>query len=193
MIYLYVKTHNITGLKYLGKTKSKDPVAYRGSGLRWTRHIKKHGYDVTTYVIFQSEDPEEIKQMGLHYSRLWNVVESEEWANLREESGDGGWNFHKNKPKIMKVVREKYGVDYISQSPEIKLKKTFTNRTKHGKDHYFQTEEFKAAKNKRNLEKYGSTSPAAGRFWITDGANSKTIRPSDDIPLGWYKGRTIIK
>lgn len=68
MIYLYVKTHNVTGLKYLGKTKSKDPFRYRGSGKVWQRHIKKHGYDVTTEILFQSEDPEEIKQMGLYYS-----------------------------------------------------------------------------------------------------------------------------
>ena len=41
--YLYVKTHRITGLKYLGKTK-QDPYKYRGSGVYWTSHIKKHGY-----------------------------------------------------------------------------------------------------------------------------------------------------
>ena len=38
MIYLYKKTHNKTGLKYLGKTISKDPYTYSGSGVYWTRH-----------------------------------------------------------------------------------------------------------------------------------------------------------
>jgi len=42
-IYLYKKTHNITGLQYLGKTISKDPYSYTGSGVRWTNHLKKHG------------------------------------------------------------------------------------------------------------------------------------------------------
>jgi hypothetical protein len=92
MIYLYVKTHNLTGLKYLGKTTSKDPHKYPGSGLRWTRHLKKHGYDYTTEIIFESEDKEEIKQEGLKYSCLWNIEESPDWANLKPESGEGGFS-----------------------------------------------------------------------------------------------------
>ena len=43
MIYLYIKTHNVTGLKYLGKT-TQDPYKYKGSGKRWTNHINKHHF-----------------------------------------------------------------------------------------------------------------------------------------------------
>lgn len=32
-----------------------------------------------------------------------------------------------------------------------------------------------------------------GTFWITDGVNSKKIKKNEDIPNGWYKGRTIIQ
>lgn len=39
--HLYKKTHNITGLKYLGQT-TKNPYKYRGSGTYWKRHIKIH-------------------------------------------------------------------------------------------------------------------------------------------------------
>jgi len=45
-IYLYLKTHNITGLKYLGKT-TQEPHKYWGSGIDWLLHIKKYGYNVT--------------------------------------------------------------------------------------------------------------------------------------------------
>jgi hypothetical protein len=41
MIYLYLKKHNKTGLKYLGKTISNDPYSYQGSGKVWRRHIEK--------------------------------------------------------------------------------------------------------------------------------------------------------
>lgn len=34
-IYLYVKRHNATGLRYLGKTTAKDPYRYKGSGVEW--------------------------------------------------------------------------------------------------------------------------------------------------------------
>jgi hypothetical protein len=89
MIYLYIKTHNITKLKYLGKTE-KDPFSYTGSGKYWLRHIKKHGNDVSTQIIYQTEDLQEFRRVALEYSKKYNIVESKEWANLIEESGDGG-------------------------------------------------------------------------------------------------------
>ena len=90
MIYLYVKTHNKTGLKYLGKTVYDDVDSYQGSGKIWKRHIKKHGYNVTTEIIFVTDSKDEIKEKGIYYSNLWNIVESDDWANLKPEEGDGG-------------------------------------------------------------------------------------------------------
>lgn len=89
MYYLYVKTHIKTNLKYLGYTK-RDPYKYKGSGIRWLNHVNKHGYDVWTNIIFQTELKKEITLKGKEYSLLWNVVESNDWANLTIEQGDGG-------------------------------------------------------------------------------------------------------
>lgn len=94
MYYLYVKTHNITNLKYLGKTSRKDPHKYKGSGVRWTNHIKKHGYDVTTEILLATEDRELLSKAGQYYSGLFDVVKSEKWANLMEETGTGGDTSH---------------------------------------------------------------------------------------------------
>lgn len=88
MFYLYVKEHNITGLKYLGQT-CQDPYKYRGSGKYWKAHIKKHGYNVNTKILLVSENLNDIKITGLFFSKLWNIVKSSEWANLNEESGTG--------------------------------------------------------------------------------------------------------
>jgi hypothetical protein len=90
MYKLYVKTHNITGLKYLGKTNNKNPHKYRGSGTYWKRHIAVHGYDVTTEILLITDDYDELKETGKFFSRLWGVVRSNEWANLMDEKGDGG-------------------------------------------------------------------------------------------------------
>jgi len=89
-IYLYVKTHNKTGLKYLGKTIKKDPHKYTGSGTRWLNHLKKYGFDYTTEIIRECQSEEELLEWGLYYSQLWNVAGSPEWANLKEEAGEGG-------------------------------------------------------------------------------------------------------
>lgn len=93
IIYLYKKTHNKTGLNYLGKTTQQDPYRYQGSGTYWRLHIAKHGYDVTTEILKECATNDEVKEWGIHYSNLWNVVESDDWANLREEMGDGVANY----------------------------------------------------------------------------------------------------
>jgi hypothetical protein len=88
-IYLYLKTHNKTGLKYLGKT-TKDPFLYKGSGSVWKHHIAKHGYDVSTEILFESTSKEEFKEVAIKFSKLHNIVESSEFANLTTEEGQGG-------------------------------------------------------------------------------------------------------
>jgi hypothetical protein len=90
IIYLYVKTHNKTGLKYLGQTSATDPHRYPGSGVYWKLHLEKHGYDYTTEILKECQSKEELKELGTYYSNLWNIVESDEWANLKIEQGDGG-------------------------------------------------------------------------------------------------------
>ena len=86
MIYLYIKTHNITGLKYFGKT-TQNPFKYKGSGKYWKAHLKKYGYDVSTEIIFETENLDEIQKVALNFSKENNIVISNEWANLIEENG----------------------------------------------------------------------------------------------------------
>jgi len=87
-IYLYKKTHRKTGLQYLGITRQEDPHAYPGSGLYWTRHLKENGYDYDTEILLETSSKEELKEVGLYYSNLWNIVESDSWANLMPEAGE---------------------------------------------------------------------------------------------------------
>lgn len=89
-IYLYVKTHNATGLKYFGKTTKPDPHKYLGSGKYWKRHIKKHGNDITTEIVGVFDSAEECQEFALKFSKQNNIVDSELWANLQEENGLDG-------------------------------------------------------------------------------------------------------
>ena len=107
MNYLYLKTHE-TGLKYLGKTKA-DPFKYKGSGTTWTSHLKEHGNNVTTEILFQTEDMEEFKEVALSYSHKWNVVESPEFANRIHEKGTaGGGKPSEEGKQALREAREKY-------------------------------------------------------------------------------------
>lgn len=101
--YLYVKTHNITGLKYLGQTTAKNPYKYSGSGVYWKSHLAKYGSDFTTEIIKECTNKEDLRYWGKYYSDLWNIVESNYWANLKEEVGDGG----RQSEEVRKVIGEK--------------------------------------------------------------------------------------
>lgn len=113
--YLYVKTHNITGLKYLGQTSSNNPSVYKGSGKYWRAHLNVHGFNIKTEILRECATKEEVKYWGKHFSTLWNIVSSNEWANLAVENGYGGAtrNGMKNKPRSLesraKTVRANIG------------------------------------------------------------------------------------
>jgi len=130
-IYLYVKTHTITGLKYLGKTNSKDPHKYPGSGTYWVRHLKKHGYNYTTDILKECTSKEEVAEFGLYYSELWNVVESNEWANLKPESGNGG-SFKQTTESIAKMLTTRKSNNTLSTNSPESIAKGLATRSANG-------------------------------------------------------------
>jgi hypothetical protein len=88
--WLYIKQHNITGLKYFGKTSSKDPHRYLGSGTYWRAHLKKHGRQVSTIWCQLFTEKDKLIEYALTFSKLHNITESNEWANLKPENGLDG-------------------------------------------------------------------------------------------------------
>lgn len=133
-IYLYLKTHNITGLKYLGQT-TQDPFVYKGSGIRWINHIEKHGNDVTTEIIRECENKTELEQWGIYYSNLWNIVESEYFANLCMETGRGPVG-HKHSEE----TKRKIGLAHKGKKRPEFSKKTREKMSKAFKDRVFTDE-----------------------------------------------------
>lgn len=94
---LMVKTHKVTGLKYLCVTGKDDFYDYPGSGVYWKKHLRIHGRLFDTKLIYESNNMQEFSDMCIYYSRLWNVVNAinqqgqKIWANLIIENGlDGG-------------------------------------------------------------------------------------------------------
>jgi hypothetical protein len=168
MLYLYVKTHNITGLKYLGKT-SQNPHEYKGSGKRWKLHLKKHGNNVSTEVLLQTESKIELKETGIYYSLMWNVVESDQWANLKIEEGDGGgkcYNHNSNK-----INASKGGMERARLIRDNKIDATPWNKgVKIGP----QSEETKKKKGASHTGMKRQYRPDGSWFWI---------KPRQQIPL----------
>lgn len=130
--YLYVKTHNVTGLKYFGKTTS-NRKRYRGSGHHWLRHIAKHGYDVTTEIVGYFTDQGECMKFALEFSEKHNIVESPGWANLMPENGLSGGDVMSGRSaeeRKSTVAKRKKTMDQKSPEELVEIKKKNSINTK---------------------------------------------------------------
>lgn len=195
-IYLYLKTHNKTGLKYLGKTTSNDPHSYKGSGKVWRRHIKKHGYDVTTEILFETTDPIELKEIGTYYSKLWNIAESKEFANIVIESGDGGampWT-SESRQKLSKTNKGKKHTEEAKKNYSAAQRKQAAHLSKKMKEFLSIPENYEKRYNQltSNWSKHGHREKISKIMsslkWCNDGVRNyrKSVVP-DDMVLGRLK------
>jgi hypothetical protein len=87
---LLIKTHNITGLKYLCYTRKNNINSYLGSGKEWKKHLKKYGNNISTQLIFETNSKKKFIDFSTKKSKELNIVNSKEWSNLKLEAGDGG-------------------------------------------------------------------------------------------------------
>jgi hypothetical protein len=88
---LLVMEHNITGLKYFCKTTMLDRVhRYKGSGLAWTKHLRKNGFDVKAGILGFYVDEKQCLEAAKKFSQENNIVDSNEWANAVVETGKNG-------------------------------------------------------------------------------------------------------
>lgn len=166
--YLYVKTHNVTGLKYFGKTTS-NRNRYRGSGHYWVRHIKKHGYDVTTEILGYFTDQNDCVKFATEFSISNNIVESKEWANERIENGlDGGDTVSQKDEHSIKLIVEKRKTTMKSKTPE-------------------ELEEIRQ-KNSQGVKKYIDENPEARQI-----SAKKILEKRKSNGLPWHSEETVKK
>lgn len=212
--YLYVKTHNKTNKKYLGKT-TKDPHRYHGSGIDWIEHLKEHGKDVTTEVIFECESISEFREMGEYYSDLWNIVESSEWLNRIPERGSGGSGV-KGSVHYLKVPEDKRK-EYAARGGKVGGKVCFIekkgifSRTKEEMIEFGKKEgykggrasfekkkgffnEFHSSKAQRKIYAIMGGKESRGKIWVTHITTKQTkrIKPEESerfLSTGWKLGR----
>eukprot|EP01083_Nonionella_stella_P012785 36150_1 len=89
---VYVKTHNITGLKYMGKSilpTYAQVHKYYGSGPVWLDECRQHGFDYSTEIIGEFNDAIECYNFCIAYSKEHDIKKSDEWANKMWEDGLG--------------------------------------------------------------------------------------------------------
>ena len=129
---LYIKRHSITGLKYLGKTVKKNPYAYNGSGKYWKHHINKYGIDniETLWVSEEFTDKDSLLEFATFLSEELNIANSDEWANLKPETGlDGGVGNGKYNPMYGKYAENNPNFGKIpTQETKLKISKALKGK-----------------------------------------------------------------
>lgn len=185
VIYLYLKTHNVTGLKYLGMT-IKDPFKYRGSGLYWNKHIKLHGNDVNTLILKICSTNEELVKFGLYYSNLWNIVESVDFANLVPELGNNSSGMLNKKHKV--CTKEKISQTLMCHNVTDKTREKISitrkelgyiawNKGKKNEYNIFTEEQ----KKDRSLNNFGVNNPFYGKQHTDEFKNNQRTNQKTQI------------
>ena len=164
-VCLYIFTHNITGLKYFGKTiNSFDEMSllnYGGSGVYWKKHIKKHGKDLSVE-IYGIHHISKVKDIAVKFSEDNNIV------NALNESGN------RKGRKIWANSEYETGLSYIQKGHKWS-KNAINKRTESRKGTPFSLEAIQNfIKGRQKIDESGIT--AATRSGITLSENlSETV------------------
>lgn len=130
-------------------------------------------------------DEESIREAARSFSKLWNIVESENWLNLIEENGtDGGDTIskHPNRKNIVqkiskKMVQHKWWNNGITQ---VFLPKPPDGTFTLGRLHF------------NNLGAQIGADVQKQKIWVNNGLTEMMVLPIL-IPNGFTKGRLKIK
>lgn len=197
--YLYVKTHNQTGLKYFGKTTSADPHKYKGSGVYWARHIKQHGNDVATTITGYYDDEVKCRAAADKFCKENQIVESPEWANLKLETLEGGFDHIHSKGISSEYMKDRwksheYRAEMSQMSKGIwddnRHKKMISDRERYWTDDAKKNMSLKMKGNKNSLGVKQQP-----RVYVTNGVDTRGIPPDtlEDFLTaneGWRQGMT---
>jgi hypothetical protein len=179
-IYLYIKIHTKTGLKYFGKTINKNPYKYPGSGKRWRAHLEKHGYEYSTEIYGTYTNKEECRIAAIEFSEKHKIVESSEWANLKIECLDGG-----------DTSKTQGYIDSFHKIGENGRKSKWWNNGSHQTFSEFPPNE-SYVRGRLKFNNVGAKKGAEiqkGKFWVNNHKEEKMIAPTEKMPNGFEIGR----
>lgn len=145
----------------------QDPYKYNGSGVYWKRHLKQYGTDITTEILKECESYGELSKFGKYYSDLWDIVESDNFANLVPELGENSSGMKGKKHSEFSKLQTKNSLlgHIVTEETKEKLKKSLKgnipwNVGMKGEYSLFTEEE----KNRRSLKYSGEGNPFFGKI-----------------------------
>lgn len=201
--FIYKTTNNLNGEYYIGMHSTNNiKDGYMGSGKRLRRSLNKYGKENFTFEIiehlFSRED------LVNRESEIVNeeLISDKNCLNLRT-GGTGGFSqeqqiINSKKAIIRKNEIKKSNPNWQKQLNEKTaegLRRYYSKNNQkgffRGKKHTIEAKHTIGLKNKVN--QLGDKNSQFGTMWITNGIKNKKINNCSDLPIGWYRGRTMKK
>lgn len=196
LYFLMIKTHNKTNLKYLCFHYGSRDNCYRynGSGSYWTAHLSKHGKDISTEILFESSNRDEVSKRGIELSKELDIVRSKEYANLTIEDAQTTAEplqrpeVRKKRNESMIIRIKKYGLTEKEKEAKLKSVKAMqtskireraanTLRVRLATGHRTEKEQQKGLKRKKRIQTEGFTEAERKSFLETSKRQKgKTMR-----------------
>ena len=188
---VYKITNKLNGKFYIGKHKTQNLYDdYMGSGKLIKNAIKKYGSENFVKEILEFFNTEE--EMNFAERKLV-VIDSKISYNLAP-GGYGGTSFcsEETREKLSNAASKRKGNISVSANARKNLSIAAKRRTVQGfagKRHSETT--LLKMQEKHKGRGIGEANSQHGTFWITDGLLNKKMPKDSEIPLGWYKGRSL--
>lgn len=203
--FIYKTTNLINGKFYIGMHSTSDlNDGYIGSGKRLRRSINKYGkenFKMEILEYYPDRCSLKEREKDLVNEEMINNIEC---LNLKC-GGDGG-NLGKNgehlggdkfegahkyweKPENKERCRERMKLTSMKIWKDSEYRKKMGSlKSFKGKKHKLETiEKMRKSKN------IGEINSQFGTCWITNGVKNNKIKKELEIPVGWFKGRTLLK
>lgn len=184
---IYGLRNKTTGKWYVGQTRNKFKCrwnAYRRGEVQYQhklRHaLEKYGFDDFECVVLEScsRDQKLLDARETYWIQFYNSIE--DGYNIRAGGAHGEMSIESRQ----KMSRSKLGKKF-SEERKANMRKPKSSE---------HVEKVRQSLLKATWPKgvnVGEKNGNYGKFWITDGANSKMVRPTEDIPTGWRRGKTV--
>lgn len=115
---LYIKTCLHCNKKYFGYTTQQNVYRYKGSGIHWKAHIKKHKSKVKTTVFNVYNDRFSAMYDGIYFSYYEDIVNSDDWFNLCYEDCKTIRGYRHTKKTKLKMSKMRKGKKFGPPSKE---------------------------------------------------------------------------
>ena len=197
IIYLYVKKCTHCGKLYFGRTKSKNPYKYPGSGKHWGKHIKKHSAKIETIKLWKFTDQERCTRFALRFSHFYKIhINKDIWFNWIPEDGKYQ-GLSKGSFLAFNVETQKYQITHEEQFKNnplligVNKDKKWTEEQKEIRSKLYSGKgNPNYGKPSRQLSMYNKETK---RKWVTNGYEDH-LAPLDEaqkyIESGFWVGRT---